>query len=156
MGKLSFVSSVISSIAFVLLINVTSNNNNVPIVRTISTFLSILCLQNSLKTSPESEGIDALEMLRSFYKEHYYASNMSLVVIGGYDLDQLQQHVVKCFSDIRSKDPPMSYSWDQRKESPLKSYGPPLANSGLADKIHYIAPVRDKNVLSITWQVRSD
>ncbi len=77
---------------------------------------------------------------------------MRLVVMGGYPLDYLQKHVIKCFSDIRSKDPLGSYSWDQRKESPMKSYGLPMAESSLG-RIFYVAPVRDKHSLTVTWQI---
>lgn len=77
---------------------------------------------------------------------------MRLVVIGGYPLDYLQQQVIKYFSDVRSKDPLGSYSWDQTNESPMKSYGLPLGESSLK-RIFYVAPVRDKHSLSVTWQI---
>ena len=77
---------------------------------------------------------------------------MRLVVMGGYPLDYLQKQVLKCFSDVRSKDPLGSYNWDQRNESPMKSYGMPLAESSL-HRIFYVAPVRDKHSLSVTWQI---
>lgn len=41
-----------------------------------------------------------LEELRVFYHTHYYASNMSLVVMGAYTLDDLQAQVVTCCSLI--------------------------------------------------------
>eukprot|EP00536_Pseudo-nitzschia_multiseries_P016315 jgi/Psemu1/220960/e_gw1.1075.16.1 len=107
---------------------------------------------HSLKTLPESDGQEPLKMLRQFYDKHHYASNMRLVVMGGYPLDYLQQQVIKCFSDVRSKDPPGSYNWLQRNESPMKSYGLPIAEPGL-QKIFYLAPVRDKHSLSVTWQI---
>ncbi|MGK3741258.1 MAG: secreted Zn-dependent insulinase-like peptidase [Bacillariaceae sp.] len=78
---------------------------------------------------------------------------MRLVVVGGYSLDDLEEQVIKCCSDIRSKDVPGSYRWDQRMESPMQKNGPPLAKSGL-EKIYYIAPVKDRHSLSVTWQVR--
>ena len=78
---------------------------------------------------------------------------MRLVVVGGYSLDDLEEQVIKCCSDIRSKDVPGSYRWDQRMESPMRFNGPPLAKSGL-EKIYYIAPVKDIHTLSVTWQVR--
>mmetsp|Transcript_20206 Transcript_20206/g.22711 ORF Transcript_20206/g.22711 Transcript_20206/m.22711 type:complete len:1237 (-) Transcript_20206:127-3837(-) len=107
---------------------------------------------HSLKTLPERDGHDPLKMLLSFYEEHHYASNMRLVVIGGYPLDYLEEQVVKCCSGIRSKDIPGSYRWDQLKESPMRSNGPPLAESSLK-KIYYIAPVKDRNSISVTWQI---
>jgi len=107
---------------------------------------------HSLKTLPEAGGHEPLKMLREFYDKHHCASNMRLVVMGGYPLDYLQEHVIKCFSNVRSKDPPGSYTWDQVNESPMKSFGPPIAESGL-QKIFYVAPVRDKHSLSVTWQL---
>ena len=76
---------------------------------------------------------------------------MRLVVMGGYPLDYLQEQVVKCFSGVRSKDLPGSYRWDQRNEPPISS-GPPFAKSSL-ERIFYIAPVRDRHSLVVTWQV---
>ena len=107
---------------------------------------------HSLKTLPEKDGHRPLSMLREFYDKHHYASNMRLVVMGGYPLDYLQKHVVKCFSDVRSKDILGSYSWDQTNESPMKAYGLPMASSSL-NRIFYTAPVRDKHALTITWQI---
>ncbi|VEU33574.1 unnamed protein product [Pseudo-nitzschia multistriata] len=107
---------------------------------------------HSLKTLPEKEGHDPLKMLRTFYDEHHYASNMRLAVVGGYPLDYLQEQVLKFFSDIKSKDPLGSYTWDQHYESPMKSYGLPMTESGLK-KIFYVAPVRDRHSLSVTWQI---
>ena len=77
---------------------------------------------------------------------------MRLVVMGGYPLDYLQKQVIKYFSDIRSKDRLGSYSWDQTSDSPMKSYGFPLAESSLS-RIFYIPPVRDKHLLTVTWQI---
>lgn len=72
--------------------------------------------------------------------------------MGGYPLDYLQKQVIKCFSDVRSKDPLGSYSWEQTNQSPMKSYGLPMAESSL-QRIFYVAPVRDKHSLSVTWQI---
>lgn len=86
--------------------------------------------------------------------KYYFASNMRLVVMGAYTLDYLQEHVVKSFSDIRSDSPLSSYSWKDTYDSPMKKLGLPFADHSL-QKIFYIAPVKDRHSLSVTWQIPS-
>jgi len=78
---------------------------------------------------------------------------MRLVVIGGYTLDTLQEHVVKSFSDIPSKGIEQA-SWDFIPESPFKNIGMPFTKTSL-NKVYYMAPVKDMHALSVTWQVPS-
>jgi secreted Zn-dependent insulinase-like peptidase len=49
---------------------------------------------NSLRTEPEAEGIDVMQELREFYRAHYYARNMRLVVLAGYELDEVSVGVL--------------------------------------------------------------
>jgi secreted Zn-dependent insulinase-like peptidase len=79
---------------------------------------------------------------------------MRLVVIGGYSLDYLQKHVVKSFSDVRST-AGLTPSWDQVHVSPLKDIGMPFSKEWVGNKIWYIAPVKDRHSLSVTWQIPS-
>ncbi|KAG7371853.1 peptidase insulinase family protein [Nitzschia inconspicua] len=108
----------------------------------------------SLKEIPAQNEVEPLRMMREFFNEHYYASNMRLVVVGGYTLDYLEEHVIKSFSPIRSKDPLGSYTWSQTFDSPIKKYGLPLAAESMQN-IFYMAPVRDRHSLSLTWQIPS-
>ena len=75
---------------------------------------------------------------------------MRLVVVGGYTLDYLQKQVVKSFSDVRSK-----LDWSQPYSSPLKGVGLPFTKESLGNKIWYIAPVKDRHSLAVTWQIPS-
>lgn len=77
---------------------------------------------------------------------------MRLVVVGGYTLDDLQKHVVGSFSNIRSKDALGSYTWDQPYDSSMKAHGPPFVPASLG-KVFYVAPVRERHSLSVTWQI---
>ena len=77
---------------------------------------------------------------------------MRLVVIGGFSLDVLQEHVVKSFSDIPSNG--KMTSWDTIPESPFKNAGMPFTADSLG-KLYYIAPVADRHGLSVTWQIPS-
>ena len=88
------------------------------------------------------------------HSQYYYASNMRLVVMGAYSLDYLQENVMKSFSEIRSKAPLGSSSWNDVYVSPMKDIGPPLSDDSLG-KVFYIAPVRDRHALSVTWQIPS-
>jgi nardilysin len=109
----------------------------------------------SLKEVPKLQNVDPMEKLRAFYKEHYYASNMRLVVIGAYTLDVLQDYIVKSFSDVPRKG--LDFSFEQKKNdtaAPMKDIGMPFTNACL-EKIFYIAPVGDLHALTVTWQVPS-
>ena len=77
---------------------------------------------------------------------------MRLVVVGGFPLDVLQEHVVKSFSDIPSNG--KETSWDAIPESPFKNAGMPFTTDSLG-KVYYIAPVGDRHGLSVTWQIPS-
>lgn len=91
---------------------------------------------------------------------------MSLVVIGGYTLDELQKKVVQYFSDVPAeprvtsplatkfqKSNQYPRTWNEMTiRSPIKDFGMPLAASSLG-KIYRIIPVKDRHSLSITWQL---
>lgn len=84
---------------------------------------------------------------------------MRLVVTGGFSLEYLEKNVVNCFSDIRSKPNNSLTSWDQINSSsyssPWKLIGMPFAKECVGNKMWYMAPVRDRHSLSVTWQVPS-
>eukprot|EP00934_Nitzschia_sp_Nitz4_P008589 Nitzschia sp. Nitz4//scaffold226_size53432//33390//40437//NITZ4_006704-RA/size53432-augustus-gene-0.57-mRNA-1//1//CDS//3329542760//8579//frame0 len=105
----------------------------------------------SLKEAPKRQNVDPMKELWKFYKEHYYASNMRLVVIGGYSLDVLQEEVVKAFSAVPSNG--TKPSWET-PPSPLQNLGMPFTNACLG-KAFYIVPVKDRHGISITWQLPS-
>ena len=90
---------------------------------------------------------------------------MSLVVVGGYSLDELQSKVVQSFKDIpagprvsspfisptRNQKYPRSWE-DITTGSLMKNFGMPFEPSSLG-RIYRIVPVRDHHTLSITWQL---
>ena len=137
----------------------------------------------SLKVEPESNGIDVMSELRQFYHTHYHARNMRLVVMAGYDLDEIQRRVVNCFRDVpagpRSPPPPPPPPYILAKDGAAKngvvkgnicdggsnggggmvttnlsSYGLPFHPSSLG-KIYRIVPVQDHHTLTITFQIPS-
>lgn len=75
---------------------------------------------------------------------------MRLVLIGGYSLDVLQELAIESFSDIPSKC--NIQSWDTIPKSPYIDAGMPFTSDSLA-KVYYMAPVRDRHSLSVTWQI---
>ena len=116
--------------------------------------------KQSLKEIPEANGVDVIEEIRKFYRQYYYASNMTLVVVGAYPLDELEAKVVECFSDVPAlpREPsPLQMvvkdegTFERAVESPLKSFGMPFNSSSLG-RLHRIIPVKDKHCLTITWQ----
>lgn len=82
--------------------------------------------------------------------QHYYASNMRLVVIGAFSLDSLQDYVVKSFSNVPHKG--AGFSFDTHYEPGIKDVGMPFAGVSL-QKVYYVVPVRDRHAINITWQV---
>ena len=90
--------------------------------------------------------------------KYYYASNMRLAIVGAYTLDDLQEMVVKCLSDVPAlpRDGSISatnhtISWDSVCEPPLAKEGLPFSASSF--KLYRIIPVKDRHNLSITWQL---
>lgn len=88
---------------------------------------------------------------------------MRLVVMGGYSLDVLQRHVVKCFSEVPSlpREPsPLQpnhihpNSWEETYQSLMADSGLPFHSSTLGN-IFRMVPVQDRHSLSITWQLPS-
>jgi nardilysin len=117
----------------------------------------------SLKETPEKNGVCIMDLLRSFYNQYYYASNMRLVVIGAYSLDVLQKHVVDKFSNVPAlpREPsPLQPTlidkdtWDAVYESKMKKCGLPFERATLG-KIFRIVPVKDIHSLLLTWQLPS-
>lgn len=115
----------------------------------------------SLKEAPQASGTNIMDELRTFYNQYYYAQNMKLVVVGAYPLDKLQKYVLEYFQDIPSL-PRLSSplqathqdagTWDEVYQTPLAQVGPPLHENSLG-KVFYIAPVRDRHTVSMTWQI---
>ncbi|KAK3368105.1 Metalloenzyme, LuxS/M16 peptidase-like protein [Podospora didyma] len=58
----------------------------------------------TLKTIPESRGINVRDKFIEFYEKHYSANRMKLCVLGREPLDVLQSWVTEYFSEIPNKD----------------------------------------------------
>ena len=114
--------------------------------------------EQSLKTEPEANDIDVMKELRDYYHTHYYAKNMRLVVLAGYELDEIQKRVVKYFSNVPSDPRLPSPTYDKDSErgciSNLHPYKLPFHSSSL-NKIYRVVPVNDRHTLTITWQIPS-
>jgi len=117
--------------------------------------------KQSLKALPEANGVDVIGEIRKFYRQFYYASNMTLVVIGAYSLDELQEEVVKYFSDVPAlpREPSSLQmvvedegTFERVVHSPIKLFGMPFDSLSLG-QMYRIVPVRDKHSLTITWQL---
>lgn len=129
----------------------------------------------SLKVEPESNGIDVMSELRQFYHTHYHAQNMRLVVMAGYELDEIERRVVHCFRDVPAGPPPPNMiareggatndvAEDGGSDSSsggggdmvtnLSPYGLPFHPTSLG-KIYRIVPVQDHHTLSLTFQIPS-
>ena len=114
--------------------------------------------KQSLKTEPEAKGIDVMKEVRDYYHTHYYAKNMRLVVMAGYELDEIQRRVVQYFSSVPSDPRLPSPSYDKDSErgciTNLRPYKLPFHSTSLR-KIYRIVPVKDRHTLTITWQIPS-
>jgi secreted Zn-dependent insulinase-like peptidase len=128
--------------------------------------------QKSLVDEPKANGVDILKELRTFFNQFYHATNMRLVVIGAYELDELEEEVLKCFSEVPS-DPRESHPFQWKKknstdtdkkasdwmtwnvenvDSPLVDVGMPFPPSSLAT-LYRMVPVKDRHQIGITWQI---
>lgn len=107
----------------------------------------------SIQTIPQSLGMDPMQELKHFYNQHYYAQNMRLVIQGAYTLDQLQQGVISCCSDIpavpRDGSPPLA-QWHA-----MQAAGLPFLPPSLATIARVVPVVRECHELCITWQIPS-
>ena len=127
---------------------------------------------NSLKTEPEAKGIDVMKELREHFKSYYYAKNMRLVVMAGYELDEIQRQVVQHFrgipanprnngsssggvdntnNDINTANDVATATATTTNLHPHKL---PFHSSSLG-KIYRALPVRHRHTLSLTWQIPS-
>lgn len=104
----------------------------------------------SLKTEPEAKGIDVMKELKDHYDTHYYAKNMRLVVMAGYELDEIQRQVVQHFKDI----PASPRNSVDVTVTNLHPYELPFHSSSLG-KIYRALPVRHHHTLTLTWQIPS-
>ena len=48
---------------------------------------------------------------------------------------------------------PTVFSWDDVQSSPMADIGMPLTRQCLYDRVFYVAPVRDRHLISVTWQI---
>ena len=94
---------------------------------------------------------------------------MRLVVVGAFSLDTLQEKVVSSFTEIpmfpravetqvgldQSAPVVPSTSWDDQYSSPMKNVGLPFTQQCLFDRVFLVPPVKDRHVLSVTWQIPS-
>ncbi|KAL7436906.1 hypothetical protein ACHAXM_005357 [Skeletonema potamos] len=108
---------------------------------------------NSLKTEPEARGIDVMKELRDHYNTHYYAKNMRLVVMAGYDLDEIQRQVVKHFKGVPAN-PRNGVDNADVATTNLRPYKLPFHSSSLG-KVYRVIPVRHRHTLTLTWQIPS-
>ena len=109
----------------------------------------------SLRTEPENNGVDVMNELREHYNTHYYARNMRLVVMAGYELDEIQRRVVQHFKDVPAN--PRLCSAAINAETCITNLHPyklPFHPSSL-NKIYRVIPVRNHHTLSLTWQIPS-
>ena len=113
----------------------------------------------SLKTEPESKGVDVMKELRDHYHTHYYARNMRLVVMAGYELDEIQRRVVQHFKDVPANPKIdngslLNNDGSEGVVTNLHPYKLPFHPSSL-NKLYRIAPVRNHHTLTLTWQIPS-
>ena len=113
--------------------------------------------RNSLRTEPESKVVNVIKQLREFYRTHYYAQNMRLVVLAGYELDEIQRRVVQHFKDVPANpriDSDPTNTHNLRQITHLYPYTLPFHPSSLT-KLYRIVPIWNHHSLMLTWQIPS-
>ncbi|KAH8927446.1 LuxS/MPP-like metallohydrolase [Atractiella rhizophila] len=93
----------------------------------------------TLRDTPKEKGIDVRERLLEWWKEHYSANLMKLVVLGKESLDELTKLVVRDFWDVPNKNYAETI-YDSR----------PYTKDQLGTLI-YVKTVRDIRMLDITF-----
>ncbi|EFN52789.1 hypothetical protein CHLNCDRAFT_138430 [Chlorella variabilis] len=96
--------------------------------------------RKSLVEDPATAGIDVRQELLQYYREQYSAERMNLVVLGGEDLDVLQQWVEELFSAVPGgRGPRPQYG----------HVGPPFHGG----RLYLLPAVRDEHRLTATFQL---
>lgn len=118
----------------------------------------------SLKDLPQSNGVDVRKELVKFHKDHYRASAMQLVVLGGQSLDELQDMVVGSFSEVSAEtigehegvpggDDQRGGKGLPKEMTAVAMAGMPFDTSALGTAFR-LQPVKDRHRLHVTWQIR--
>ena len=91
-----------------------------------------------LRDDPVERGVKIRDEFIDFYKKHYSANRMKLVVLGREGLDELQTWVQQLFADVENQDLP-KLRWDDI---------PPYEEEDLCTQI-FAKPVMDQRLLDI-------
>ncbi|QIX01481.1 hypothetical protein AMS68_006998 [Peltaster fructicola] len=94
----------------------------------------------TLHDDPIGRGVKIRDAFMDFYKKHYSANRMKLVVLGQEDLNTLQAWVEEFFSDVENQDLPQ-LRWDDV---------PSLTTEQLGMQI-FAKPVMDQKILEIIF-----
>ncbi|RWS06152.1 insulin-degrading enzyme-like protein, partial [Dinothrombium tinctorium] len=97
--------------------------------------------RETLKTIPESLGIDVRKELLEFHKQWYSSNIMCLAVLGKEDIERLEEMVVKKFKNIINKSVTVPI-WNQN----------PFGPEQLKKRI-IIVPIRDSRSLRVTFTI---
>ncbi|XP_031397811.1 insulin-degrading enzyme-like 1, peroxisomal isoform X2 [Punica granatum] len=97
--------------------------------------------RDSLEVRPKSNGVNVRDELIKFYKEHYSANLMNLVVYGKKPLDKLQALVEDKFQDIRNIEQSCFIFSDQ-----------PLSLEHLQMLIR-VVPICDDHAIKVEWPI---
>ncbi|EQC26438.1 hypothetical protein SDRG_15719 [Saprolegnia diclina VS20] len=92
----------------------------------------------SLKTVPEAKNIDVRAEILAFYRAHYSANLMKLVVCGEESLDELEAYVRGSFSDVPNCD---------RVGADYAHLSMPFESSALVQMV----PLKEAHVLYLHW-----
>jgi len=101
------------------------------------------------------EGLSTREELLKLHKTHYYAENMSLVVIGKESTEELEAWATECFSGVSSRGNPEDSSEEWRtKCSGSFNFQSPFPKESLP-KLVQLPPLRDTRQLQLQWPMPS-
>ena len=100
---------------------------------------------HTLHELPAEAGLDEREVLIEFYKNHYSANLMSLVILGKEGLDTLTNFAIEKFSDIPNP------FYERPNYSETLIYGPEHLGKLIKAK-----PIRDANTLELSFMIPDD
>ena len=88
---------------------------------------------------------DLYASLKNFYRDHYSANKMSLVIAGNHSLDRLEEMAVRHFSDIEDKHLPQEDYSEERIFTREHSF----------ERIFRVSPKSEARQLSLVWVMPS-
>ena len=99
--------------------------------------------QDTLWNIPKGNGVDMSDVLRTFYKRHYSANLMKLVIVANRTLDDLEEMANKQFTNVTN-----TFKIETKCEFPYK-------NAKFPYEIRFL-PTKEKHIMTLVYPLNFD